>query len=161
MKLIPLTQGKVAIVSDEDYEHLCTFKWHADKKGLTFYAARSLKREKGKPRQQVYMHQSVAGSKRIDHRDGNGLNNQRDNLRACSQMHNSRNRVGTVHTSPFKGVCWATEKKKWKAYIRVNYQRINLGYYIDPTLAAIAYDLSAMQHFGEFAKTNVLKRGFL
>ena len=84
-KLIPLTQGKFAVVDEVDYFYVSQFKWHAAKNGRYWYARRSLT-ESGRPRQ-IYMHDAILSPSEgmeCHHRDRNGLNNCRDNLLACS-----------------------------------------------------------------------------
>jgi len=96
----------------------------------------------------------------IDHVDGNGLNNQKANLRVASHAENCANRrINRNNTSGFKGV--SKNKERWQAYIRVAYRQIHLGYFDTPEEAAEAYDRAAIAYFGEFAKTNkMLAQGY-
>jgi hypothetical protein len=84
MKTIPLTQGKVAIVDDEDYERISSHKWYAQKTVRGgWYAARRGETTKGKW-ETFYLHREilrVSMHPEVDHIDGDGLNNQRSNLR--------------------------------------------------------------------------------
>ena len=102
MKYIPLTQGKLAIVDDEDFEWLSQWKWHFNRKK---YAARTINHS-GK----LYMHQVILNTPKgmlSDHRNGNGLDNRRKNLRACNVQQNKANsRLPKNNTSGFKGVYW-------------------------------------------------------
>lgn len=115
MKRIPLTQGKVALVSDEDYEYLMQWKWYARRAGKTFYAGRHVRL---KLKQKVFhMHRVIAERLGIleapDHKDRNGLNNQRSNLRAATISQNKANRGRNKNnTSGYKGVYWDKERKK-------------------------------------------------
>jgi len=90
MKEIPLTQGYVAIVDDEDYESLLQFNWHAcpANDGGQVYAKR-----KNEARRTVSMHRQIAGKPGfvVDHINGNGLDNRRENLRAVSIAENAQN----------------------------------------------------------------------
>lgn len=90
----------------------------------------------------------------VDHMDGDTLNNRKENLRICTQGNNARNRSKTDRplTSKYKGVFW---NNAWRAQIRVNYKKIHLGTFETEEAAAIAYNNSAIEHFGEFAKLNV------
>lgn len=159
MKEIPLTQNKVALIDDEDYESLSRFKWFARWDGHNWYAGRKIRRPDGE-RRTVFMHKEIIGtttSIKIDHKDGDGLNNTRHNLRpATTQQNNCNNRIRRDNTSGYKGVNLRKEKhcRKWQASIRVNRKRKHLGYYDTPQEAALAYDVAARELFGEFARTN-------
>lgn len=99
---------------------------------------------------------SVAKGRRVDHRDGDGLNNQRCNLRAATNIqnqHNSRKHKNGV-TSRFKGVSRAQKRDAWVARITIDGKIKYLGYFKDDCDAARAYDKAAIEHFGEFAKVN-------
>ena len=161
MKEIPLTQGKVALVDDDDFEWLSQFKWYAVKFGRTFYAVRQAPRVNGKQRT-IWMHREVLGLKpgdpRVDHRDGDGLNNQRMNLREATHRQNMMNSRGRSGSSRFKGVDWDKRAKKWRARISVNGKKKHLGYFIDEEEAARAYDEKAKKIFGEFARVNFEKK---
>lgn len=155
MKEIPLTQGKVALVDDEDYESLNAFKWHAANCNGAYYAARSVWIGLGKQRY-VLMHRELLNvSREVDHINNDGLDNRRANLRPASrsqQNQNSRKRMEC--SSVFKGVYWNIPSKKWQAYIRVNHIRIHLGLFHCEKAAALAYDSAAVEAFGDYAKTN-------
>ncbi len=160
MKTITLTQGQHALVDDADFESLSKFKWLAKKCrhkiGINFYAIRWIYCD-GK-RLTVWMHRQIIGVEekfRTDHINGDGLDNQRSNLRPATATENSRNqrkRVGT--SSRYKGVSWNREKRKWHCRIGVTKQIVQLGYFEKEEAAALAYDQSAVRHFGEFALTN-------
>jgi len=114
----------------------------------------------GKPKAAtMLMHRLVMRPKRyeqIDHRDGNGLNNVRENLRFCSQSQNMGNaKIRKNGTSQYKGVCWDRINEKWVASIRVN-KYIWLGRHDTELCAAQAYNIAAKEHFGEFALINEL-----
>ncbi len=159
MKKIPLTQGKYALVDDADYEWLNIFKWYAYQDRNTWYARRSSNRHAGSP-VSILIHREILGlelgdKQQCDHRDHNGLNNQRSNLRICSNaenQHNQKLRLGK--TSVFKGVCWHKRERKWTARIRHENKRINLGIFNSESEAARAYDQKAKELFGEYAKPN-------
>src|SRR5690606_5233426 len=91
----------------------------------------------------------------IDHIDGDGLNNQRRNLRVCSNSENLMNRGrNRNNTSGYKGVYWSKKDKSWVARLTVGGSVVWSGYYKDPIEAANAYDRKAREVCGEYAKTN-------
>lgn len=91
MKLIPLTQGKFALVDDEYYEYLHQWKWCAHRQKHTFYAVRNIVSNGKKKTHAMHRELLNSGILYIDHKDGNGLNNQRDNLRIASRGQNAMN----------------------------------------------------------------------
>lgn len=152
MKEIQLTQNKVTQVSDARYSELNKFKWHAVNYNGYWYAARY--DETGK---RLLMHREItkapSGSE-VDHIDGNGLNNLDPNLRIGTKNTNQQNRrkQRTPSSSEFKGV--TQQGKRWKAQLRKDGKLYYLGYYSTEEDAAIAYDIAAKEHFGEYANTN-------
>lgn len=156
MKQIPLTRGQLALVDDADFEAMSAFKWYATKIGNTFYAVRVVTGENGK-RKMIYMHRLIIGAAcdglQVDHADMNGLNNQRDNLRACTRSENQRNRsTDRNNTSGFKGVSWDKNRGKWRAYIRLNGKERHLGRFADAAEAYAARCAAAVELHGEFAR---------
>lgn len=152
MKEIQLTNGFVAMVDDADFDWLNQWKWYAHKAGKSIYAERT----EYKQQKQIRMHVQIMNPEnemRVDHKDLNGLNNQRNNLRICTHAENRRNLTKPKNnTTGFKGV--SPIRGKFQATIKVNYQQIYLGVYVDPIDAALAYDKAAKKYFGEFARTN-------
>lgn len=162
MKLIPLTQGQFALVDDEDYERISAFKWFAVKSRGTYYARRNQWNSKLKRDFTIPMHRVIlnaAPGVEVDHRDNNGLNNQKHNLRNCSDAEQSANKsIAKNNKTGFKGVLWHKRDHVYEAGIRVNRKFIYLGRFDDPEQAAKVYDAAALSHFGEFAKTNQMLR---
>lgn len=156
MKYIELTQGKRAIVDDEDFEWLNQWKWHASDSGFGFYAKREF--NKNKIRNRIRMHRLIMDApdnKQVDHINGNRLDNRRHNLRTCTNMQNSWNSARTSGSmSGFKGVSWHRNHKKWRTTITCNGKNHYLGYFFCVIKAAKAYDTKAIELFGEFARTN-------
>ncbi len=152
-KTLELTYGKFAIVDAEDYEWLNRYKWHAVQEGRGWYA-KTLRRD-GMP---LAMHRLIAGAPKglfVDHIDHNGLNNQKTNLRLCTNQQNQQNRKpNRGGTSKYKGVYWHKQHKKYRASICHNKKRLHLGYFKDEIDAAKAYDKKARELFGEFAYLN-------
>lgn len=165
MMEIPLTRGKhytaIALVDDEDYPLVSQYVWHIADRGRTrrkFYAVRNLRKPDGTWTQQ-FMHNLIMNAKGIDHKDNNGLNNQRLNLRVANQMQNGGNmtpRQGS--SSKYKGVSWRKDRDNWTAYIHAGGRKKTLGSFDSEIEAAKAYDRAALTYFGEFAKLNFEER---
>lgn len=153
---IPLTKGKVAIVDAADYEWLNQWRWHARGNGSAFYASRKVG-PRGATRY-VHMHRLIVGVEvdaEVDHINGDGLDNRRANLRSCSHRENTRSlKLNRNSQSGFKGVSWHKARGKWVSHISVDGRQRHLGIFDDPVKAAVAYDLAAKVHFGEYAKLN-------
>lgn len=166
MKQIPLTQGKYAIVDAEDYGELLKHKWCALLSHGIWYAARCFPMIKGKKLSMILMHRQIMNAQKgqkIDHRDGDGLHNQKCNLRFCNHQQNMYNQKKPSNcSSEYKGVFWhkgyiykdKQYEGKWHAQITLNYKTIYLGYFDSEIEAAKIYDLKAKELFGEFARTN-------
>lgn len=150
MREIVLTQGKVALVDDEDYEFLNQFKWLYHNKG---YADRNLPRVNSKQKRQS-MHRLINNTPEgfeTDHIDGNKLNNQRSNLRMATPSQNQWNTNKRINnTSGFKGVSWHKGTKKWQAKINFKGKRKYLGLFDTPEAASQAYESKAKELFAEF-----------
>lgn len=153
-KKLPLTQGLYAIVDYDDFEFLSQFKWHALKLDGGYRAA--TRRNK----KTLYLHRFLMGEPNgimVDHIDGDPLNNQRNNLRLCSQAENQRNcKKHKDNKSGFKGVHYANDRslKKWVSQISFNKKVIVLGRFNNPEDAARAYDIGAKKYHKEFAYLN-------
>ncbi|MHC4889112.1 MAG: HNH endonuclease, partial [Planctomycetota bacterium] len=154
--LIPLTQGKFAIVDVEDYDWLIQYKWHACKCKNTFYAGRV---EGGKT---IRMHREIMRAPKglvCDHINHNGLDNRKSNLRLCTNAQNCYNqRASASGTSKYKGVSWHKCSSKWSARIRCDGKFYNLGDFDDQMEAAMVYDDKAVELFDEFACLNFPER---
>ena len=155
MKTIALSQGKAALVSDRDYPLLMRGnKWYAYKHRKTFYAWRNIYKKGKGFRQQ--MHRVILGltdpNTKADHRDGNGLNNQRHNLRksTCSQnaMNQSRR---SDNTSGVRGVSWQKDRKKWRVEINANRKHIYIGKFSSLKAAKAARVKAEKIHHGKFS----------
>ena len=151
MREIQLTQGQVALVDDEDYEKLNQFKWYAFKGWNVFYAGRQSSKVNGKCRK-LRMHHDIIGfppkGLQTDHRDGNGLNNQRENLRFATNRQNQQNRKHQGKSSRYPGVCWQKNDKKWQANIQINGKLKYLGNFKTEKEAFEAYRC-AVEELGE------------
>lgn len=155
MKEIPLTQGKVALVDDEDFDFLNQWKWYAHKqKSGRFYAERA-----GKDCTNIFMHRvimQISPYHITDHKDGNGLNNQKSNLRECTYPQNAQNsRLNKGN----KGVYYNERDKLWIARLQCNGDRKYIKSSKKKEVALAAYDSAAKFYFGDFAQTNEVKNG--
>lgn len=145
------------LVDDIDYPHLVKYHWVIDRSRQTFYAYNRGQDPAGKLIKWK-MHRVLLGltdNKLVgDHKDGNGLNNQRHNLRTATLAENSRNRRPV--NSPFKGVNKDSYKSKiyYKSTITYNGKRIHLGCFKTAEEAALAYNEAALKYHGEFAYQN-------
>lgn len=159
MKEIILSQGKVALVDDEDFEWLSKWKWSTQWAPHNYYAVRT---EYGEKNKTVYMHREIThppNNLDIDHINHNGLDNRRENLRFCTTAQNTHHQIKRDgHTSGFKGIYWNKRKKKWQAKIRLTANGISkqifLGLFDSEIHGALAYDEAAKKYFGDFAELN-------
>ena len=158
MKEIKLSKGYVALVDDEDYKKVSEYPWHAlETPDKTVYAVRNF-REEGKCKS-WYMHRFILEvtdpEVEVDHKDRNGLNNQRHNIRVTEGNQNHFNMgLRKDNKSGFRGVHWSVAADKWVARITINHKIIHLGVFVDPIEAACAYDMAAVKYHGDFASTN-------
>jgi hypothetical protein len=150
---IPLTRGLVALVDDADADLLRRTSWHAIPGCYTWYASRGIQRADGRSTTQL-MHKMLTGWPRTDHINGDGLDNQRANLRPATAGQNVANARKGGGSSRFKGVSWWKRSGRWQAYIMIDGHQAFLGHFDAEEDAARAYDAEARQLFGEFARLN-------
>jgi len=147
------------LVDDVDFFDLNKFSWCIQPSGRTSYAIRSEILLDGK-RRTIRLHRVILGAKKgekCDHKNGDGLDNRRKNLRICSQIENGQNRrISKNNSLGFKGVVFdrRMKERKFRAKIKVNRKLICLGYYKTPQQAAKAYNRAANEFFGDFARLN-------
>jgi hypothetical protein len=155
VKYIDLGHGRSAAVDDADYDRLSVHKWWAMKIRNVWYACRSF-RENGKKRWRS-MHREVLGLTTndrvsVDHRDGNGLNNSRDNIRICTHAQNSWNvKNRGVGQSGVRGVRFEPRGHGWRVQIQTNGKRRSVGTFRTREEASAAYEAAIVAERGEFA----------
>lgn len=165
MKRIPLTQGKEALVDDQDYEYLMRWRWHAARsrdKGL-FYGGRT-DYSTGHKRT-VFIHQEVARRAGMvpghyDHRDGNGLDDRRSNLRLADGFENQSNRGPNRNNKAGpKGVYFEAFTGRYRAELMARGRRYKSRRFHTIVEATKAYNKLALEHHGEFAWLNPIPAG--
>ena len=160
IKISSKTYGEFTVfIDDEDYDIIKNVTWMICKgKNDIFYArgrVKDIDRHKY-GQSQVRMHRIIMSAKEgegVDHKDHNGLNNRRSNLRIVTQAQNSMNMRSHSQTG-FKGVTFIKKKKLYKARIRVNNVLINGRSCKDIFTAAKSYNELAIKYFGEHAFLN-------
>jgi len=158
MKNIPLSQGKFALVDDEDFEQLNKHKWFATKNhsGI-WYARRNTNRTIGK-RKIILMHRKImncSSDMKIDHANHDGLDNRRCNIRICTNSQNRKNSgLQKNNSSGLIGVSWHKRCKKWMARIQKDKRDIHIGYFNNKVEAGHMVDQFSICLFGEFAVLN-------
>ena len=150
MKLISLTQGKFAVVDDEDFGRVCQHFWRAVKRYRCWYAHNIVV---------GYLHRfvlGVEGRTHVDHKDRNGLDCRRSNLRLATQSQNMANAAKQAKaTSKYKGVYKHSQRSGWVAQIRHNHV-VTTKWFKTEKEAARQYDIWSESFFGEFARHNDL-----
>lgn len=149
-------ENKEVIVDSEDYNELIKYKWFYNKKSKYHgYIAAIINGKR------VYLHNFLMKPSIgyvVDHINGNILDNRRCNLRICTQKENIKNqKIRRNNTSGYKGVHFNKKLKKWCARYSLNNKRKHIGYYNTPKEAAIAYNEKTLEHYGEFARLNIIK----
>ena len=157
MKLIPITQGRSVQVDDSDFQQLSQYKWSLFKVKDLEYAKTKINGNT------VMIHRMIMGCSKgdgilIDHRDHNGLNCQRYNIREVTQAQNMYNRRKIKKSrSIYKGLYHENRLNHWVARIKMNGKFIYLGKFSNETDAAIAYNIAAITYYGEFASLNPIQ----
>jgi HNH endonuclease len=150
---IELTQGKVAHIDPEDFPLIAPYKWYAALSDGVWYA-HAIPVDGDRSKTKIKMHNLILGLKWIDHRDFDGLNNRRSNLRACTNAQNQQNTRPREGSSRFKGVSWVKSKGRWRVAFRCDGEHHFIGYFHDEKQAARAYDAAILPLAGEFARLN-------
>lgn len=142
--------GLVALVDDEDFESISKWKWYAKKGKQTFYAVRS----DNKAGKMIRMHRQIMSllvGQIIDHKDHNGLNNQKSNLRMATYSQNCANRK-RGNSGKYVGVTRMNDR--YISIISINRRPFRIGVFDTEIDAAIAFNKKALELHGEFASLN-------
>lgn len=154
MKKITLTKKKFAIVDDNDFESINKYKWCFSGRN---YAIRRVGNSR-KNTKIILMHRQIMSVPKgmiTDHINGNGLDNRRINLRICTNIQNLQNQsLRSDNTSGYKGVCWDKKRNAFMSYINISGVRKYLGRFKSIIDAKNAYNSTASEYFGEYAKLN-------
>jgi len=149
---IQLPCGAITLIDNADRELVSGFSWRLHSNGYV-YADRFEWR--------IALHRLIAGPReheKVDHANGNRLDNRASNLRIATSAQNSANRGPDRRragkSSKYKGVSWNQERQHWRAYVHVNGKTKALGSFSDEKEAARAYDRAAIAAWGEFARLN-------
>lgn len=164
MARVSLGHGASAVVDDEDLRLVSPFPWHLLRSPRP---ERSYARGwvlEGGSRNKVLMHRfilGITGGLDVDHINGDGLDNRRENLRVCTRAENNANQRPVYkhggdakRQSRYRGVCWQEDAHKWRARIKVDGRCIHLGLFCSEDEAARTYDVAAASAWGAFATTN-------
>jgi len=159
---IYLGEGRFALVEPQDFYWLNNFHWYAEIKCKLIYAARNVI-SAGEKKIIFSMHREIMNfpdGRLVDHRNGNTLDNRRENLRLATRAQNNCNRRKTRSktSSRFIGVCFHKLHQRWCADIRHNGKKIWLGSFASEIDAARAYDEAVKKYHGEFARLNFSER---
>jgi hypothetical protein len=169
VKQITLTRDGITLVSDEDAD-LESYSWYPQvARGRLSYANRLNYSDDNGVLVHEALHRVIMGrllgrplrrGEYVDHIDGNGLNNVRENLRLANGSQNGSNRrMSARNKSGYKGVSWNAQQQTWCASVCVNYQKFYLGNFASKHDAARAYNAKAIELHGQYARLNVIDEG--
>lgn len=153
--------GTEFIIDDEDFVKVDQYTWHINTppSSKTSYVMANISKKV-----KIKLHRfllNVTNSKiQIDHINGNGLDNRKENLRLVTNAQNSRNKskyITTNSTSKYKGVFFCKQRNKWVAQICLDYKKIFIGRFKTEIEAAKAYNEKALTLFGQYAKLNTIE----
>lgn len=149
---VALTRGFEAMIDVSDIPIVENYGWRIMMLRLGHaYAARS----GDTPGSVVLMHRAILNApqgEKVDHRDGDGLNNRRQNIRLATSAENNANMVVSRRNKlGVKGV--STEKSgRFSASIQKDRQKLHIGTFNTPEEASAAYFGAARMLWGDFAK---------
>lgn len=151
---VPLSQGLFALIDSADADLVGKYNWCVRQGKWGPYAMRAKKI--GGIKHYIYLHRFImrpADGLMVDHKNRDGLDNRRCNLRICTASQNNGNKtIQKNNTSGFKGVTWSKANRRWVAQIVVNKKNIYLGSSANAEIAAELYRKAAAEFHGEFAR---------
>ena len=160
MVTIPLTQGKFALVDDDDAEMCSHFGWFINKTRKIKYATAYIP-QSGHNGKYVLLHRLISRfrSEYVDHINGNGLDCRKKNMRLATKSQNQRNRrLNENNKTGFKGVSMRLNRKNpFLARIMVDRKPIHLGHFKTSYEAALAYNTASLKYHGEFGRLNAIE----
>jgi hypothetical protein len=161
---IYLGEGEFTIIEPPDYYAYSKYKWILSADGNNFYAVREAKIGPKKTKI-VSLHREIMNAPKgilVDHRNGDGLDNRRENLRLATYSQNNINKPKKANTSSiFRGVCFEKCCQEWGVFTRVNGKQKRIGRFKDEVEAARAYDRAALKYHGEFARLNFPREDYV
>jgi hypothetical protein len=148
--------NQVVLIDDEDAALISRLSIGLSKSPHTFYVWYSKGPERGA------IHRLIMGKPKgmlVDHKNGNGLDNRKQNLRVSTRQQNAFNRHAHISKiTKFKGIKWSTTRKMWSAQITVSGKNTHGGEFFCEVNAAIAYNELAKKHHGDFCKLNTITK---
>lgn len=147
-----LASGIPVVFDDADSDLILSYRWHKHVAGKNVYARGYPlgKRSSGL----VYMHRLLTDAPKgtdVDHRNGNGMDNRRGNIRICSRSQNNANRKVAVGVVGIKGVYWDGRCNVWRAEIHKDGVKHRLGRFKRLEDAADAYRQKSLSLYGNFS----------
>lgn len=159
MKILEIYGSVQVLLDDHDYYTVCNMKWHKFKspRSYTYYTVSSIGTPGNTTGKNLYMHRVIMGINdrniHVDHRNRNGLDNRRDNLRIATPSQNHANlKIPVTNTSGYKGVILSKRKGYFESRIKVNQKCIYLGSFSSAEEAAEAYEQASKKYFGQFSR---------
>lgn len=145
---------RFVLIDDEDFEPLSKWKW--------YFNGRYAMREGNLAGQSktIYMHRFIMNTPKgmyTDHIDMNPLNNQKSNLRICTNSQNNFNKIKQKNnTSGYKGIDWVKKDKVWRIRLNKNKKTVFLAYSKNLTEAVKIYNQAVREHHGTYGRLNEL-----
>ena len=161
---VPLSKGKAALIDAIDLPLIGAHNWHAidraDRPNGAIYARR--RENVDGVRIPIWMHRAILGvgpEAIVDHANGNGLDNRRQNLREAEYSQNAHNWQRPRGKHGFRGVTVPNSETRFRAQIRADGRLITIGWADTAEGAARLYDAAARQYYGAFAVVNFPEDG--